>query len=106
MRRRPPRSTRTDTLVPYTTLFRSTEEFAHRGYRGLRVDQIVRHHRRHVDRTHALLHRAFHAEQADAILILEQLADRTHAAVAEVVDVVDFALAVLQVHQQIGRTHV
>src|SRR3546814_7003678 len=24
MRRRPPRSTRTDTLVPYTTLFRST----------------------------------------------------------------------------------
>src|SRR3546814_9537775 len=25
MRRRPPRSTRTDTLVPYTTLFRSAE---------------------------------------------------------------------------------
>src|SRR3546814_6054839 len=25
MRRRPPRSTRTDTLFPYTTLFRSTE---------------------------------------------------------------------------------
>src|SRR3546814_17448871 len=26
MRRRPPRSTRTDTLFPYTTLFRSDEE--------------------------------------------------------------------------------
>src|SRR3546814_19782824 len=26
MRRRPPRSTRTDTLFPYTTLFRSTDD--------------------------------------------------------------------------------
>src|SRR3546814_3619216 len=32
MIRRPPRSTRTDTLVPYTTLFRSTDA-------GLDVDQ-------------------------------------------------------------------
>src|SRR3546814_5394203 len=30
-RRRPPRSTRTDTLVPYTTLFRSHDERAVRG---------------------------------------------------------------------------
>src|SRR3546814_7186277 len=28
MRRRPPRSTRTDTLLPYTTLFRSLEDHA------------------------------------------------------------------------------
>src|SRR3546814_18791005 len=28
MRRRPPVSTRTDTLVPYTTLFRSVQSFA------------------------------------------------------------------------------
>src|SRR3546814_2889082 len=36
MIRRPPRSTRTDTLFPYTTLFRSHEERAHprRGRRG------------------------------------------------------------------------
>src|SRR3546814_16665731 len=27
MRRRPPRSTRTDTLFPYTTLFRSNDEY-------------------------------------------------------------------------------
>src|SRR3546814_17536975 len=27
MRRRPPRSTRTDTLFPYTTLFRSIEQY-------------------------------------------------------------------------------
>src|SRR3546814_4134620 len=30
MRRRPPRSTRTDTLFPYTTLFRSQREQRHR----------------------------------------------------------------------------
>src|SRR3546814_4824244 len=32
MIRRPPRSTRTDTLFPYTTLFRSGEGFAGLGY--------------------------------------------------------------------------
>src|SRR3546814_15888696 len=31
MIRRPPRSTRTDTLFPYTTLFRSTDEVSQRG---------------------------------------------------------------------------
>src|SRR3546814_4474973 len=34
MRRRPPRSTRTDTLFPYTTLFRSAEIKARRLRRG------------------------------------------------------------------------
>ena len=48
---------------------------------------------------HPLLHGALHAEQADAILVLEQLADRAHAAVAEIVDIVDLALAVLEVDQ-------
>jgi hypothetical protein len=38
--------------------------------------------------------------KADAILVFHQLADRTDAAVAEVVDVVDFALAVAQVDQR------
>src|SRR3546814_11087959 len=32
MRRRPPRSTRTDTLCPYTTLFRSAYAMAKQGY--------------------------------------------------------------------------
>src|SRR3546814_15439702 len=34
MRRRPPRSTRTDTLFPYTTLFRSHLRYEHREWRG------------------------------------------------------------------------
>src|SRR3546814_17488252 len=35
MRRRPPRSTRTDTLFPYTTLFRSGEPTARRDLEAL-----------------------------------------------------------------------
>src|SRR3546814_10723556 len=46
MIRRPPRSTRTDTLCPYTTLFRSLpEDFAHLGHALfgiLRRDEAVR----------------------------------------------------------------
>ena len=37
---------------------------------------------------HALLDHPLHAQQADAELVLDQLADRAHAAVAQVVDVV------------------
>src|SRR3546814_15377931 len=37
MRRRPPRSTRTDTLLPYTTLFRSDE-----GLEVIRLDGLQR----------------------------------------------------------------
>src|SRR3546814_15691023 len=42
MIRRPPRSTRTDTLFPYTTLFRSAA-FEHIGHRG-QVDMRMRPH--------------------------------------------------------------
>src|SRR3546814_17162561 len=36
---RPPRSTRTDTLLPYTTLFRSGDHPAHRGPAGVRDER-------------------------------------------------------------------
>src|SRR5690606_16073221 len=86
-------------LVHELAELRAAEEFAHSGDRRLGVDQVVRHHGRDVDRAHPLLDRALHAQQPDAVLVLEQLADRADAAVTEVVDVVDLALAVLQVHQ-------
>ena len=50
---------------------------------------------------HALLDRALHAQQSDAILIFHQFADRAHPAVAEMVDVVDFAAPVAQVDQRL-----
>ena len=80
---------------------RGAEELAHGGRRRLGVDQVLRHHRVDVDRAHALLDGALHAQEAQAVLVLHQLADRAHAAVAEVVDVVDLALAVAQVDQRL-----
>ena len=86
-------------LVHELRELRGAEELAHRGRRRLRVDQIVRHDGVDLDRRHALLDRALHAQEADAVLVLHQLADRAHAAVGEVVDVVDLALAVAQIVQ-------
>ena len=90
-------------LVHELRQLRGAEELAHRGGRGLGVDQVLRHHRVDIDRAHALLDGALHAQQADAILILHQLADRAHPAVAEMVDVVDLALAVAQADQRLDH---
>src|SRR3546814_11821035 len=42
MLRRPPRSTRTDTLFPYTTLFRSREDLRRALFRALRAERAGR----------------------------------------------------------------
>ncbi len=67
----------------------AAEELLDRRHHRLGVDQVVRHRRGHflVD-GHLLLDRPFHAHQADAELVLQQLADAAHAPVAQVVDVV------------------
>src|SRR3546814_19768099 len=46
MMRRPPRSTRTDTLFPYTTLFRSEQRRVHLGARPWRIGADARFMRR------------------------------------------------------------
>src|SRR5262249_3474043 len=48
---------------------------------------------------HALLDRPLHADQTDAVLVLHQLADRSYAAVAEVIDVVDLAATVAELDE-------
>ena len=63
------------------------------------VDELLRHQRLDVLQAHALLDGALHADETDAVLVLDQLADRADAAVAEVVDVVDLAVAVLELDQ-------
>ena len=88
-------------LVHELRQLRRAEELAHRGGRRLGVDQVLRHHGVDIDAGHPLLDRALHAQQADAVLVLHQLADRAHAPVAEMVDVVDLALAVAQVDQRL-----
>ena len=87
-------------LVHELRQLRRPEELANRGHDRLRVDQVVRHRRRHflVDR-HLLLDGALHPDQADAELVLEELADGADAAVAQVVDVVDVGRVLAQLEQ-------
>jgi len=87
-------------LIHELRQLRGAEELTHRGCRGFGVDQVLRHHRVDIDRGHALLDGALHAQQSDAVLIFHQFADRADAAVAEMVDVVDVALAVAQIDQR------
>src|SRR3546814_16149519 len=47
MLRRPPRSTRTDTLFPYTTLFRSPEAVRLNGRKGFNVLSFANNHCMH-----------------------------------------------------------
>ena len=87
-------------LVHELRELRRPEELANRGHDRLRVDQVVRHGGRHflVDR-HLFLDRALHADQPDAELVLEQLADRADAPVAEVIDVVHVLRVLPQLQQ-------
>jgi hypothetical protein len=70
------------------------EELLDRRDHGARVDQRRRRDRVRVADRHALLDDPLHPDEAHAELVLQQLAHRAHAPVAEVVDVVgDLLLA-------------
>ena len=87
-------------LVHELRELRGAEELADRGHDRLGVDQVVRHGRRHLlIHAHLFLDGALHADEADAELVLHQLADRAHAAVAKVIDVVDHADVLAQLEQ-------
>jgi hypothetical protein len=91
-------------LVHELRELRAAEVLLHHRGDGLRVDEVVRHERVDLLRhAHALLDRALHADETDAVLVLHQLADGADAAVAEVVDVVDRAATVLQLDEVTNR---
>src|SRR3546814_7551476 len=69
MIRRPPRSTRTDTLFPYTTLFRSAFRGAAPGRPGRRRDQDRAAHRRMAA---ARAGRRHHGQQDQRVLRSEE----------------------------------
>src|SRR3546814_1974076 len=74
MLRRPPRFTRTDTLFPYTTLFRSDLHGVQRGA----LAQVVGDH---PDRQ-AMFHRRIAADAADVDGVLAGTLGRSHVAIA------------------------
>src|SRR3546814_15091470 len=98
MIRRPPRSTRTDTLFPYTTLFRSDDELrivAHRRCRCVEPDDIVLDWRLRFFERHRPLAAAGEPEGKAA-----ETVDRRHAIGA------DPKTRLHSLPQQIGRAHV
>ncbi|MNQ40213.1 hypothetical protein D3C85_538590 [compost metagenome] len=76
-----------------------TEELLDRGSHRLGVDQVLRHQAFAFGHRQTFLDRALDAHEADTELVLGHLADAAYATVAEVVDVVDDALAVADVDQ-------
>ena len=86
-------------LVHKLRQLRRAKELTHRSSSRLGVDQIRRHDGVDLDRTHTLADGTLHAQQANAILVFHQLANRADTAVAEVVDIVNLAAAVLQASQ-------
>ncbi len=65
----------------------------------------MRHGGVDIDRRHTLADSALHTHQTDAALVFHQLAHRADAAVAQVVDVVNFAAAVFQVNEDVEDFH-
>ena len=88
-------------LVHELRQLRGAEELLDRRDHRPDVDERLRRDRLDVLGRHALAHDALHAAEADAQLVLDELADRAHPAVAEVVDVVGevAGVAVVQLHE-------
>ena len=79
------------------------EELLDRGDDGLDGDEVLGADRVRLLEAHALLGDALHAAEGALHHVGEELADRAHAAVAEVVDIVDVRGAVVHVHQVLHR---
>ena len=77
-----------------------TEELLHCGGDRLGIDHVLRHQPLGFGERQPLLDRPFHANQAHAELVLRHFADRLDAPVAQMVDVVDRALAVADADQR------
>ena len=77
----------------------TSEELLDRGRHRLDVDQRLRRRLVLVHGVHAFPHDSLHTGETDAVLILQKLSDRTDTAVAQMVDVIRVADAVLQVEK-------
>ena len=76
-----------------------TEELLHRRRDRLGVDQVLRHQAFAFGHRQTFLDRTLDAHEANTELVLGHLTDATDAAVTQVVDVIDDALAVTDIDQ-------
>ena len=83
----------------------AAEELLHGRHHGTDVDERAGRGLRRIGDGHALAHDALHAHEADAELLLDELAHGAHAAVAEVVDVVRAAAPGVHVDELARQLH-
>ncbi len=77
------------------------EKFADDRRKRFGIHDVVGHQGLGLRRAHALANCPLHPHQTDANLIFQQLANRTHPAVAQMVDIVDPAVTILELEQHI-----
>ena len=92
-------------LIHELRQLRRAEKFFNRRDDRANVNQILRRDDIGVLRSHAFAHDAFHAAHADTELVLQKFADRTHAPIAEVVDIVHGAGFRIQRENIINRAY-
>ena len=81
------------------------EKFFNGGGNRFGINQIMRHQVFRFCLVQTLFHRALNTRQAAAELVFSELAHRAHTTVAQMVDVVHFAVTVAQFHQSGNRCH-
>ena len=77
-------------LVHELRKLRCSEKFSHLGHERRYVHQASRRYGRFVLHVHVLADYSRHLDKPDAYLVFKKFADRTHAAVAKMVYVVNF----------------
>ena len=79
-------------LIHELRQLRRAEKLSHGCGDRLRVNEIARHRCLHLlMNRHLLFDRTFHSDEANSELILEKLADRSHAPIAKMINVVGLA---------------
>ena len=71
----------------------------------LGIDQVMRHQVVALGLVQALFDCTLNAHQAGTELVFRQFADRAHAAVAQMVDIIDFTTAIAQFNQYLDHIH-
>ena len=82
-----------------------TEKLLNGRRNGFGVNQVGRHQTFAFGLIQTLFHGTFHARQTGTELVFHQFAHRTHATIAQMVNIVHFAMAVAQLYQRGNRHH-
>ena len=68
----------------------------------LGIDQVMGHQCLNLLKAHPFPDGTFHSHQSDTVLVLQKFPYGAHPSVTQMVDIIDLALAVLQIDQDLG----